>query len=315
MLRRFVVPVVLISIFAGCKSPSSEVSQSEIKALDDHKKKAGLDAKVEAYPGYTGVYENYELAIDDHFDSLNEKTWSLGDASFGENNCRFSKEGVKVTNGILQLVIEKRDAEASWSHDQGRWIEAKSFTCGELRSKDEFLYGRFETRMKNPKSNLPIGFISSMFTYRNNSDEGFKWGEIDIEMEGIRPSKFQSNLIIGEGTYNWTDTRKWGAFENKIEIGDTSEWRVFAIEWSPTAIKWFVDGELKHSLTNKQVLAGQVGIEPKIGIPDLAGKLMLNFWIPNDQVAPTFGGVTTNNVYPMVASYDWFRYFRYTGRK
>lgn len=95
-----------------------------------------------------------------------------------------------------------------------------------------------------------------MFTYVNNPDQKkFDWQEIDIEMEGLHPNQFQTNLIIGEGTYILKETTPWGRFEKKQDIGDTSEWKVLAFEWSPTDIKWFVDGRLVRTLSSDCVLS------------------------------------------------------------
>ena len=70
----------------------------------------------------------------------------------------------------------------------------------------------------------------------------------DVELEGGRPDKFQANLIYGIDTWNWWTTRQWGAWEDKIDIGPVDEWRVYAIEWRPDSIQWFVDGKLVKAL-------------------------------------------------------------------
>lgn len=262
-------------------------------------------ASMESYPGYTGEYEGFELVIDDRFDSFNKETWSKGDGTFGESKCRFQPQGVEIKDGRLRLIVREEVIHPSWSFDHNGIKPPRKYSCGELRSVDEFLYGRFETRMKNPHPSVATGYISSLFTYRNFEDEGYRWRELDIETEGLRPTKFQSNLIFGEGTKDWWQTREWGAFEEKTVIGPNYEWKVYALEWTPDAIRWFVDGKLVRELTLEFIEANT-----KATIPELHQQVMMNFWIPNENVSATFGGKTDGNAYPMVVEYDWFRYYR-----
>ncbi|SMF51667.1 family 16 glycosylhydrolase [Pseudobacteriovorax antillogorgiicola] len=267
-----------------------------------------------AYPGYTGQYQGFTLKVDDRFDYFNGGLWTRGDGAFGETKCRFQQQGAQVRDGELQLLVRPEFVPASYSNDQNRIIGAYNYSCGEVRSRSEYLYGRFEVRMRNPVPQRASGYISSLFTYRNREEENYRWREIDIEMEGIRPNKFQSNLILGEGTYDWSATRLWGAYEQVQWIGATSQWKVYAMEWTPASIKWFVDGRLMRTLSRSDVNQKQASLPPhqRISIPELPGQVMMNFWIPNDLIAPVFGGVTTGNQYPIVVRYDWFRYYAYT---
>ena len=134
-----------------------------------------------------------------------------------------------------------------------------------------------------------------------------------MELEGGRPDKFQANLIYGLDTPNWVATREWGAWEDKIEVGPVDDWRVFAIEWAPTFIKWYVDGKLVKTLDQSQLdckpecAPGQKKPTP---IPDNLTSLMMNFWIPNDEIQDVFGGNKKHNTYPMVTQYDWIRIYQ-----
>jgi beta-glucanase (GH16 family) len=209
----------------------------------------------------------------------------------------------------MELVITEQAVDASNSVSNGnQMVAAKNYTCGELRTKETYLYGRLEARVRTPNPEVASGYISSLFTYLNDPSDGFRWREIDVEMEGARPTKFQRNLIYGEGTWIWNDTRAWGAYEEVIEIGNTSDWRVYAIEWTETEILWYVDGVLESTLTANEVS------QFNATIPELASKIMMNFWIPNDQIQNAFGGNKAKNVYPMVAEYDWFRYYTWDGK-
>ena len=275
-----------------------------------------------AYVGYTGEYEGFTLLVDERFDAFNSDLWKKGDGAVGgESMCRFSEQGVQVNDGLLELVIQQEDIPPSYSIDHQQDKGPYPYSCGELRTQPKriFRYGRIETRMKAPSRETASGYISSLFTYTNDFDadkpnKGLQeWEEIDVELEGGRPDKFQANLIYGTNTWEWWRTRSYGAWEDKIEVGPVDEWRVFAIEWLPDAIHWHVDGKLVKTLDQKDIDCQPACIAPQENptpIPDNPTALFMNFWIPVDAIQDTFGGNKKRNTYPIRTQYDWFRYYQ-----
>ncbi|MER2490321.1 carbohydrate-binding protein [Catenovulum sediminis] len=268
-----------------------------------------------AYPGYTGQYPGYTLKLDERFDTFDNSIWAKGDGAVGtESDCRFTPQGVQINNGKLELVIRNEFVPASWSNDHQSWKGDYHYSCGELRTipAKRIKYGRIETRMKAPARAQASGYISSLFTYRHEGSPR-EWEEIDVELEGGRPDKFQANLIYGENAGSWSETRNWGAWEDKINIAPADQWRVYAIEWTPSAIKWYVDGVLHKTLDQSDIDCVPNCVSPQIyptPIPDDLTELMMNFWIPNDNIQDAFGGNKANNVYPMVTEYDWVRIYQ-----
>lgn len=279
----------------------------------------------ETYPGYTGNYAGFTLVVDDRFDEFDDELWRAGDGAVGgESICRFQKDGIVVEDGKLRLVVRQQSVAPSWSEDHAQDKGPYDFVCGELRTQDElrFHYGRIEARMKAPSRETASGYISSLFTYRFDTDEtsdtpnAVEWEEIDVELEGGRPDKFQANLIYGLDTWEWWRTRAFGAWEDKIVVGPVDEWRVFAIEWRPDAIRWYVDGELVKTLTAADIDCDPECTPPQerpTPIPDNPTTIIMNFWIPNDDIQDSFGGNKARNIYPMTTEYDWFRYYRWDG--
>jgi beta-glucanase (GH16 family) len=274
-----------------------------------------------AYEGYTGVYPGLTLEVDDRFDKFDAVLWKKGDGAVGtESACRFQPQGVQVKDGLLELLIQQEEIAGGWSKDHEKMKTAYNYSCGELRFHDDnrIRYGRIETRMKAPARQTGSGYILSLFTYVNDHDGTANpenrnfWEEIDIELEGGRPDKFQANLIYGMNTWNWGETRDYGAWEDKIEVGPVDEWRVFAVEWRSEHIQWFVDGELVKTLKKSDVDCSS-GCQPTqkyaASIPTSPAPIMMNFWIPNDTIQDVFGGNKARNRYPMKAQYDWFRYY------
>lgn len=291
-------------ILSGCATgPTASV---------DDKIEAEAQSDLIAYPGYTGKYPGFTLEIDDNFDDYDTEVWTKAhNHTFTEPQCIFEERGVQYNEGIMALTIDRADNE-------------KGFYCGELRTKETYPYGRIEARIKTPPTEVASGFISSLFTYvirpqEADSDEPY-WREIDVEMEGNanpndpkRDKKFQANVIFGDGVWQWYETRQWGAYEDKIVVGPTEEWKVYAIAWTPDYIRWLVDGELVKELVPEDFKAGATGKDHiyDANIPEYEMRLLMNFWIPNDLIENYFGGNKYRNQYPMKAEYDWFRYYRY----
>jgi beta-glucanase (GH16 family) len=269
---------------------------------------------VTAYEGYTGEYAGLTLLIDDRFDEFNSVQWIKSSHTFNVQGCYLEQQGVQFSEGIMSLVVDASD-------------NAKGYYCGEIRSVDRYGYGRIEARIKSPKTEVASGYISSLFTYvfrpdgihNDDTSAPIRWRELDIEMEGSRPEKFQANYIYGDGEWEWWKTRSWGAYEDKINIGPISDWKVYALEWTPEYIKWFVDGQLMKTLLPEDLIAGtHHGIDSiphtiDAQIPEYAMGLYMNFWIPNDDVQDGFGGNKVDNIYPMHTEYDWFRYYSLDG--
>lgn len=272
-----------------------------------------------AYPGYTGTYAGFSLVLDERFDALDEAVWSIGDGAVGkESMCRFQRQGVNVRDGMLELKIDKAFVPASWSENHQKLKDDYDYVCGEVRTRPErrIRYGRIETRMQAPDRATASGYISSLFTYVNDIDDSGTrtWEEIDVELEGGRPDAFQANLIYGVNAESWAETRRFGAWEHKIDVGPVDRWRVFAIEWRPERIDWYVDGELIKTLESSDTDCDPECVPPQseaTPIPRLATDVMMNFWIPNDAIQDVFGGNKARNRYPMTARYDWLRIYQY----
>lgn len=294
---------IVLIIFSGCVRGTPEADQRSENDLPT------------AYAGYKGIYSDFTLVLDERFDVFDKQIWEIGDGAVGgEAACRFQPQGVQVKDGLLNLIIRQEPIASGWSNDHQMDKSAYQFSCGELRTTEhkKIRYGRYETRMKAPDRAVASGYISSLFTYTN---EGVprEWEEIDVELEGGRPDKFQANLIYGKNTWQWWATREWGAWEHKINIAPADEWRVYAIEWMPTEINWYVDGVLTKSLKQDDLDCVPSCIAPQIyptPIPDNLSQLMINFWIPKDEIQNDFGGNKKRNIYPMYTQYDWIRFYQ-----
>ena len=180
-------------------------------------------------------YGVYQLVWSDEFDgtTLNTSNWSYdignGSGGWGNNELEYYRsQNVSVSGGYL--IIEARQEAYGGC----------SFTSGKIKSinKQDFLYGKIEARMKVPTGG---GMWPAFWMMPTDSVYG-GWaasGEIDI-METCNATDF-----IG-GTIHYG-----GSWPNNVHSGGTlrganysAAFHVYTLEWTPTVMRWYVDGLL-----------------------------------------------------------------------
>lgn len=135
---------------------------------------------------------------------------------------------VWTEDGILVIEARREDFE------HRRYTSARINTKG----KREFLYGRFEARMRLPAE---VGMWPAFWMLGGNIDQ-VGWpacGEIDImEGKGRLPNWTSGALHRGPDAGNNLIT----AADYVLPAGDFhQEWHLFAVEWWPQQIRWYVD--------------------------------------------------------------------------
>lgn len=133
------------------------------------------------------------------------------------------------------------------------WYGGCGFTSARLKTKDRFAqaYGRFEARIRIPRGQ---GLWPAFWML--GADIGtVGWppcGEIDVmENIGREPGVVHGTLhgpgYSGANGISGADTLPRGAFAD--------DFHVFAVEWQPQDVRWFVDGRL-YSRTTPADLPG-----------------------------------------------------------
>nr|WP_294491870.1 glycoside hydrolase family 16 protein [uncultured Mediterraneibacter sp.] len=185
-------------------------------------------------------YEGYKLVWEEQFqsDTLNRNDWNveLHEPGWVNNELQEyvdSPNNIYIRDGKLVLKpIRKVDKDGS-----------VSYTCGRVntRYKHDFQYGLFEARAKVPEGR---GFLPAFWMMPTEEYFYGQWprcGEIDImEVLGNDTKTSYGTLHFGEphcesqGSY----TLKKGTFSDRYHL--------FAVEWKPGKIRWYVDGRLIH---------------------------------------------------------------------
>ncbi len=218
----------------------------------------------------------WRLTWNDEFDgdSVDELKWLVEDAALIKNNelQYYTPEDVYVHDGVLTLRSQKRS------------MGGRPYTSGLVETKGKFSqkYGRFEIRAKLPKGKgiWPAHWLLPAVN---------KWPpEIDImEMLGHEP-----NRVYG--------TVHWGTYPNNKHSGSSyigpdfsEDFHIFAIEWEPDEIRWYVDGEEFYNFTTESY------------IPQETMRIILNTAVGGDWP----GNPDATTVFPQYHDIDYVRVY------
>lgn len=184
----------------------------------------------------------------------------------------------------------------------------KSYTFygAELTGTDLLHYGRYEARMKMAAIS---GTVSSMFlNYDYSWKKGVEpWNEIDIEVLGKDPSKWQSNLITREPDGDDGKKNKNITSEKIHEYGfdATAEFHLYTIVWTPEYISWEIDSvEVRRDVVgNPNGLA-----HDQVAFMTEQQSLRFNLWASN---SAGWTGKFTGIGLPIEQQIDYVRVYSY----
>lgn len=152
-------------------------------------------------------------------------------------------ENCYQSEGCLNLVILNDSAVIGGV--------VRPITSASIHTKDkaEWLYGRIEVRAKLP---MCLGTWPAIWMMPAENTYG-GWpssGEIDI-MENVGYDSLKIVYTIHSLLYNGMT----GIMKTKSVFCGTcfTDFHVYALEWSPNKIEWFLDGEKRFTQTNTQM--------------------------------------------------------------
>lgn len=188
------------------------------------------------------VRTGWELTWQDEFTEpeldLTRWTPEVGGHGWGNAESQFytdRPENAFIEDGKLVIHVLKES------------YQGKRFTSARLITKDNFTqqYGRFEARIQIPTGQ---GIWPAFWMLGNNIDE-VGWpqcGEIDIlENIGSEPS-------LVHGTIHGPGYSGANGIGKPFSIASgrfTDDFHVFAVEWEPEEIRWYVDDVLYNTIT------------------------------------------------------------------
>lgn len=192
------------------------------------------------YADNISIDKTSKLIWSDEFDekTINTQNWQydigIGNNGWGNNELQYYTD--KTDNARIEdgnLVIEARKEN----------YNTRNYTSARLKSKglQEFTYGRIEARIKLP-SDQGIWPAFWMLGSSFNGDKDWPHcGEIDI-MENVS----QQKEIWG--SIHWSSNSP-KTFGSNLPIENLNDYHIYAIEWTPSYIKWYVDDILYNTAT------------------------------------------------------------------
>ncbi|MFZ9033887.1 MAG: family 16 glycosylhydrolase, partial [Anaerohalosphaeraceae bacterium] len=188
-------------------------------------------------------YVGYTLVWSDEFDGteIDHSNWQheVGDSWYNNELQSYTPRphNSYVADGDLVIVALNE------SYGGNQFTSARMIT----RSKADFKYGRIEARMKLPGGG---GMWPAFWMMPTHSLYG-SWaasGEIDIMEAANTPTWIAGNIHFGgESPLNNSSgsTKYYGGGEDFSQ-----DYHVYSLEWDPTEIRWFCDGNWYKTETN-----------------------------------------------------------------
>jgi beta-glucanase (GH16 family) len=174
---------------------------------------------------------DWELTFEDDFDEGRSEKWGVNTPwTFvpGDQNelQRYDESAIDVRDGVLHLTATKkgRDYRSGMIHTHERFEQE---------------YGRFEIRCKMPRGQ---GFWPAFWLLA----EDWNSAEIDVfEVIGREPNVINMNVHWQDGGHQ----QEPGRYEGRVDYAD--DFHIFAVEWDPSEIVWYVDGEERHRVKGR----------------------------------------------------------------
>jgi hypothetical protein len=270
---------------------------------------AGVKGHCNADTGAVDKYAGYTLALAEEFDAPidldNDPVWTWSDGGPPEGQARFQEKGITFAGGqmIITATSENVPASASYAECAQNMMTGQAHACtvssGEFRTKyNNYRYGRYEAKITSPiedAGGADGNYLATLFAFRTPKWQD--WNEIDIELEANIKTSVAWNMVNAQNRTGYP-MDKADAGSGMMPAGfKITDAHVYAFEWQPTKVVWYMDGTMIHSD------AGGAA-----AVPTLSAKIMMNLWVFASAAA--FGN-PANNKYPFHSAYDYFRFYKW----
>ncbi|HVY89803.1 MAG TPA: family 16 glycosylhydrolase [Hyphomonadaceae bacterium] len=159
------------------------------------------------------------------------------EAVFREDNIKFGGNGMTL-------------------HAEREQAGKLKYTSAEFQKTGFYGYGRYEVVMRSSNA---VGVVSSFFTHTDGYF-GDPHDEIDFEFIGRVPRSIHTNIFHDDGG-NSVDIPLW--------FDPSAGEHLYAFEWSPDAVRWYVDNVKIREVTRAS---------SKAGLPTASSRVMSSLW-------------------------------------
>jgi beta-glucanase (GH16 family) len=247
--------------------------------------------------------EEYTLVWSDEFDGkagsppdAAKWTYDIGGSGWGNHELEYytnRRENARIEDG--KLVITARQ-ETYVAPDGAKF----NYTSARLKTQGHFsqAYGRFEARIKLPAGQ---GMWPAFWMLGDNfgSIAWPKCGEIDImENVGKEPGSIHGTLHGPNATNTTSDLTAAIQLPAGQKLSD--DFHVYAVEWDPSAVRFYLDANLYATFTSAQWPSGGTWVF------DHRFFLILNVAVGGDWPGPP--DATTS--FPQTMQVDYVRVYK-----
>jgi beta-glucanase (GH16 family) len=232
-MRRFFLCLLLSVSVLGCTSQPSVMATST----------AIITTPTPTAPA-TADPNAWILVWADEFDqpdgsSPDPTKWNHQQGGSGWGNGELQHYTNTTENSFIQsgMLVVKANKE---------YMLGRDYTSARLTTqfKGDWTFGRFEIRAKLPNTQ-GIWPAFWLLPSRGVYGSGTAGGEIDImEMIGSEPNRVHGTLHFGN-----PPERASNIYVLQDGVNYSDDFHIFALEWEPNEIRWYVDDELFHSTT------------------------------------------------------------------
>ncbi len=176
-------------------------------------------------------------------DGFDGQHYNISEYEITENwmGSGFSRRNVNFRDDTMELVISDRP------------YRSREFTGAEFQRRGFYGYGRYEVVMQGIEGG---GVVTSFFTHTHGQFND-PHDEIDFEFLGRNTRQVQLN--------HFKDGKPAGGQYIDLPFDYTEEMHLYAFEWTPESIKWYVEDELVFEATEN--------------LPTAAGRIIINAWV------------------------------------
>lgn len=222
---------------------------------------------------------------------------NVGNCNFGNAELQvYRPANATVTGGFLNIATRYEttvEGGRTYNYTSAK-LQSKVPATGALQT---FRFGRIEARMKLPSAQ---GAWPAFWMLADPGNWPYT-GEIDImEAKHKNPKSVGGTIHYDAGGWHFTG-------RDYISTLDLSaDFHVYAVEWGPDQIKWFVDGNLFHTASPKTTFAG--------GWPFNDGNfyIILNTAVGGPGTAYTGFQQPTPTDFPVTTQVDYVRVYKGT---
>ena len=278
-------------------------------------------------------HNEWIIVFEDNFNgySLNASTWQLrpwGEGALygngGSSQEYNTLDNVEVGDGVLKIVTRRDTIVRRAIHykpdseilsDGLANLRPYYFTSSNIWSVKQFEFGKLEARIRIPKGK---GFWPAFWMYGGN----VCWNELDVfefwneKTLGHYNSSLLSKILHMTAHYDYDHDGETNLCGTSHPGSDFStNFHVYAIEWEPNKIAWYLDGNCLREDYRYYTIQGQT-----VGCDVSANTYyMINLIYPINPMNIIFNlAIQHNNdndpdgstVFPAYLEIDWVRYYK-----